>query len=361
MSSSNGERVKVGILSMKGNFNKDLGQGVQKYIYNIWRNLLALDSGHTIEKVELGVGNGMLMRELSFTLSTFVRSLSGYNIIHIPAPIAFNPLRRGNAAVITTAHEFILLDKDNPLAAMPETGGSFFETKIHEACIRQMLGSDHMIVDSTLVRGEAIRLGYDRDKISVVNIGVDDEFIKTPLRPRNGRKRPFVVGRLGSFWPRKNAAFTINAFMKLQDKDIRYDVWGKPSGNYDELVRMAAGDPRIAFKGFVPKDRMVRVYDSFDVYLHPALYGGFEMEILEAQARGVPVIISKRAQITKEVKRYCYEARDEDHMARIIKEIKDNGYDRQLRRRAMDYARKFTWRKTAEETLKVYERVHHGA
>ena len=124
---------------------------------------------------------------------------------------------------------------------------------------------------------------------------------------------------------------------------------------------MAAGDNRISFKGFVPKDQMVKAYDSFDVYLHPVLYTGFEMEILEAQARGGPVIISKNAQVPKEVRRYCYEADDEGHMAQIIKELKDNGYDEKLRAKALDYAREFTWRKTAEETLKVYESVNSRA
>ncbi len=352
--------MKVGILSMKGNFNKDLGQGVQKYIYCIWQNLLALKSKHTIDKVELGIGNDLLMRELSFTLLTLVKKLSYYDIINIPAPIAFDPFRRGKATIITTVPEFRLIDEDNPLAAMPKAS-SFLGNTINEACQKQALGSDHMIVISTLVREEAIKLGCDKDRISVVNIGVDDEFIQTPLKPKEDKGRPFVVGHLGSFMPGKNVAFTMRAFKKLTDKDIRYELWGKPAGIYDELVRMAAGDSRIAFKGFVPSDQMVNVYDSFDVYLHPVLYAGFEMELLEAQARGVPVIISKKAQIPEEVKKYCYEVEDEDRMAQIIKDLKDNGYDEQLRMKAMNYAREFTWRKTAEETLKVYEKVHGAA
>lgn len=345
---------------MKGNFNKDLGQGVQKYIYNIWQNLLALNSGHTIDKVELGTGKDILMRELSFTMLTLFKNMSNYDIIHMPAPIAFDPIRRGKATIITTAPEFRLIDKDNPLAAMPNAVDTPVGSAIHRRCVKQALGSEYMIVISTLVKEEAIKLGYDKDRVFVVDIGVDDEFIHTPLEPKKEKKDTFVVGHLGSFTPGKNVAFTIKAFKKLTDDDIKYDLWGKPTGStYNELVHMSAGDKRITFKGFVPKEQMVNVYDGFDVYLHPILYTGFEMELLEAQARGVPVIISKKAQVPEEVKRYCYEAEDEDHMAQIIKNLKDNGYDEHLRMKAMNYAREFTWKKTAEETLKVYERVHN--
>ena len=44
-------------------------------------------------------------------------------------------------------------------------------------------------------------------------------------------------------------------------------------------------------------------------------------------------------------------------MAQIIKDIKENGYNEKLRKKATEYARSFTWEKTAKETLEVYGKV----
>lgn len=352
--------MRIALLSMQGNFDKDLGQGVQKYIYNVWQHMLALKSEHTIDKVELGSGNGRRMRELSFTFSSLFHNMNGYDIIHMPAPIAFNPINRGKAITMTTSHEFFFLKEDNPLRLMPEGRVPSYRKLAYDLCIRQLLSSDYMIVDSTLIRDEAISKGYDRNRIFLVNIGVDDEFLDAHMKPKEEGKE-FIVGRLGSFGYRKNVAFSIRAFRKIEDNDIRFEIWGKPSGTYDELVKLASGDPRIQFMGFAPKEKLVETYDRFDVYLHPILYTGFEMEILEAQARGIPVIVSKNAQIPEEVKRYAFEADDEDHMAQLIKEFKEDGYDKKRQKVAMEYARSFTWEKTAEGTLNAYRKALGGA
>ena len=44
-------------------------------------------------------------------------------------------------------------------------------------------------------------------------------------------------------------------------------------------------------------------------------------------------------------------------MVQIIKNLKENGYNEKERKKAMEYARSFTWEKTAKETLKVYKKV----
>jgi len=44
-------------------------------------------------------------------------------------------------------------------------------------------------------------------------------------------------------------------------------------------------------------------------------------------------------------------------MAQIIEDLKKNGYNEKERKKTMDYARSFTWGRTAKETLKVYRDV----
>ena len=109
--------------------------------------------------------------------------------------------------------------------------------------------------------------------------------------------------------------------------------------------------------GFVPEEKIVEIYDPSDVFMFPSLYDSFGLPILEAQSRGLPVIIYKYGKIPKEVRRYCFEAESPEHMAQIIEQLKANGYNEKERKKAMDYARSFTWEMTARETLEVYKKV----
>ena len=81
------------------------------------------------------------------------------------------------------------------------------------------------------------------------------------------------------------------------------------------------------------------------------------MPIIEAQARGLPVIIYKNGQISKEVRKYCFDAESPEHMAQLIENFKENGYNEKLKKKATEYARSFTWEKCARETLGVYEKI----
>ncbi len=44
-------------------------------------------------------------------------------------------------------------------------------------------------------------------------------------------------------------------------------------------------------------------------------------------------------------------------MAQIIEDLKKNGYNEKLRRKATEYARSFTWERCARETLEVYKKI----
>jgi len=61
--------------------------------------------------------------------------------------------------------------------------------------------------------------------------------------------------------------------------------------------------------------------------------------------------------IPKEVRKYCFEAESPEHMAQIIEELKENGYNEKERKKAMEYARSFTWGRTAKKKLEVYKKV----
>ena len=99
-------------------------------------------------------------------------------------------------------------------------------------------------------------------------------------------------------------------------------------------------------------------YANAGLFILTSRFESFSPVTLEAQARGLPVIIYKYGKIPKEVRKYCFEAESPEHMAQIIEQLKENGYNEKEMKKAMDYARSFTWEKTAKKTLEVYKKLY---
>ena len=354
--------MNVAFVNPKINFNNFLGMGTQRYIFELWKNM-SLQSkkvGVKLRKISPGFSAPDLYSKISFTLLLPFEKLWEYDVVHAPTPIVYMP-PRGNAITLTTMTEFVKVAPDSPYALAMKAASSrtqksisnYFSNMIYRSVKAQALSSDYLITISTLVKGEAIKEGFDKNKVFVVNIGIDERFNSTKKLHKN---KKFTLGYLGGLNVRKNVSFAINAFSKIKDRGIQFKIYGKGPETL-RLKEQASGDSRIRFMGFAPEEQIVDIYDSFDAMVYPILYTGFEMEIIEAQARGIPVITYKEATIPTEVKKYCIEASDESEAAAIVEDIKENGYNIVRRKKAMEYARGFTWERCARETLAVYTKI----
>ena len=211
---------------------------------------------------------------------------------------------------------------------------------------------------SSLTKKRAVDLGFDSKRIFVVNNGLDDRFVKTPLKKKDHKKRKFVIGYLGPLYLRKNVVFAINAFKKTKGNDIRFEIWGKKTYEYQNLLAAAGGDKRIRFMGTVPEEKLINVYDSFDAFVYPTLCDQFPGSIVEAQSRGLPVITFKGGELSVESRKYCIDVEDELHMASVMEGLKTKGQNEKLKRRATEYAKSFTADRQAKETLAVYKKAY---
>jgi len=135
-------------------------------------------------------------------------------------------------------------------------------------------------------------------------------------------------------------------------RSIREDVKMIKAG-YGELL---GGDGVISV-GWVPEEQMPLLFNAADVYLHTSEYEGFGLPVLEAMACGVPVVANNKASIPEIVGDYgSFAGLDERNIIQTSEKILsliNNGIDRE----AVEQSKKFSWRETAEETIKVYEEV----
>ncbi len=351
--------MKVGLILYKWEVTNTIGSGMLRYIYEIY-NRIASESGTSVKLIE-PIGNRIAARfvgnGLSWVFGNPFVDLSKFNIVHdlnfYRMPIT---ARKGSVVIVSTAHDFIYITHPDIVL---RDGNSLKERIWLKAIIgitlKTSFMSDYIIADSTLTRDDAVSLGYHRKRTFVVNLGVDKRFLcrTTDKVPGNTYK----VGYIGSLGYKKNVGMAIDAFNQIEGHGIKLYIHGKHKYQYEVLRDAAGRNKNIAFMGFVPEEKLVETYDGFDAFVFPTLHEGFGLPILEAQTRGLPVIIYKKAQIAAEVRKYCLEAEDEAHMAQILQDLRDNGYNEKRRKEATEYAKGFTWERTAEETIDIYNKI----
>ncbi|MFP3203098.1 MAG: glycosyltransferase [Sulfolobus sp.] len=101
--------------------------------------------------------------------------------------------------------------------------------------------------------------------------------------------------------------------------------------------------------GPAPDEKLVEIYDSFDAFFFPTKEEGFGLPIVEAQARGVPVIVFKDARIPEEACNYCIRINEEFPQIDYIKSFKEK-YNDTLRK----YASKFSLGISVKNILNSY-------
>jgi len=337
-------KTQIAYLALGQNFDPSLGKGVQKYIYELYVHLRAITKD--VKKVAPARG------KYGFTLLELIYPFYKYDLIHMPCPIAFNPPLR-KCPTITTLHELVVHDNSNEYLKINDKSNKFSFDIMGKFIRKQIFGSDYLMANSTQTFNEAITQGYPQDRIFLVHLAISDKFI-SKIQNKKSHKE-FKVGYIGTHNKRKNVGFAVKALNLIEDPEVKFEIWG--DGPESIYLKQLAQNRNIVFRGFAPEEKIVNIYDSFDAFVFPSYYEGFGLEILEAQARGLPVIIYKHAKIPKEVKKYCFEAESPEHMAQIIEQLKENGYSEKKRKEAMEYARSFTWEKTAKETLEVYKKI----
>ena len=157
--------MKVGLLGLSDDYNKRKGQGIQRYMHEVYTRMKAKSGTLTIEKTGSSRIFPVIGAGLSFMLGNMLFDFNDYKIIHNMDQKPLLPLKKGKALVVTTAHDF------QPILA-PECNDTGIKERMWQPIIdygmRRSIKSDHMIARSSLTRNDAVRLGYSRKRITVI-------------------------------------------------------------------------------------------------------------------------------------------------------------------------------------------------
>jgi glycosyltransferase involved in cell wall biosynthesis len=136
---------------------------------------------------------------------------------------------------------------------------------------------------------------------------------------------------------------------------------GVDRGTGAELERLSATaggtTPLVTFAGAAPEPLLLALYRSAQALVYPSRYEGFGLPLLEAMACGTPVIAARTSSIPEIVgdAAVLLDPDDEEGwIAAIERVLEDAPHRARLQSAGASRAREFSWRRTAEETARVY-------
>jgi glycosyltransferase involved in cell wall biosynthesis len=113
----------------------------------------------------------------------------------------------------------------------------------------------------------------------------------------------------------------------------------------------------IRLTGYVPDSELDKLFRRASIFAFPSLDEGFGMPVLEAMARGLPVVTSNRSALPEVAgdAAVLVDPQDPDALAAAISELIENGELRaELSRKGLERSRLYTWQRAAEATWSVY-------
>ncbi|HEY1540610.1 MAG TPA: glycosyltransferase family 1 protein [Solirubrobacteraceae bacterium] len=171
---------------------------------------------------------------------------------------------------------------------------------------------------------------------------------------------PYLLA-VGDLRPKKNLLRLVEAFRRLRGEGLehRLVLAGVDSGE-GERVREAAGGEPVMLTGYLPDAAMDALMRGADALVHPSLYEGFGLVLVEAMARGVPVLAARATALPETGGDACdyFDPLDVGDMATAIRRaVDDRAHHAELARRGIERAATLSWASSAALTVAVYEEM----
>jgi glycosyltransferase involved in cell wall biosynthesis len=249
------------------------------------------------------------------------------------------------------------------LAALP-----FVKMGYYVAAFR----ANHIIADSVTTARDAKKiLKVSSTGITAVHLaasGISFHPSSGPgeedLLSKYGVHRPYVVtSSAGCNWRTKNLETALRALaLGHENSDVEFQtvVYGPGRGLEVLVKRGATFGLDIRHAGYLPVNDLGALFRNAHLYISTSLYEGFGLPILEAMSCGCPVVTSSGGSLAEVAGdgAQVFDPMDAQGMSQAISSLLTCEEERKRwRARALARASKFSWRKSAEQTLAVYRQV----
>ena len=203
---------------------------------------------------------------------------------------------------------------------------------------------------------------YGRKTVFIPN-GVNRPIIHSPqlIKEKYGLEKDEYILFLGRLVPEKGITYLIEAF-KGVTTDKKLVIAGGSSDTdvfMQKLKKLADGDDRIVFTGFVQGQMLEELYSNAYVYTLPSDLEGMPLSLLEAMSYGNCCLTSDIAECAEVVedKAILFKKSDIDDLKEKLQYACDNpDAVKKLKDGAADFiCGKYNWDDVVEQTLKLYQ------
>jgi len=220
------------------------------------------------------------------------------------------------------------------------------------------------IIETFLLPSEKIFTvcpGLDHGKFHSRRSAENDGKLKNTYNLR----KPYML-YLGTIEPRKNIMGVISGFetlMKKKQYDIDLVLAGGLGWLYKKILKRIEVSPfkaRIRLLGRVQENFKTSLYQMAEVFIFPSFFEGFGFPPLEAAACGTPVIAAHNSSAFEVLRNSALYVNpyDSEQIARGLESLlADRELKEEYAKRGMENVKRFTWERTAEQTLQVFKQA----
>lgn len=239
-----------------------------------------------------------------------------------------------------------------------------FRRRVLSAIKRRAIRKAHGIICvSRNTMSDLMRLHpyLDPARVSVIYNGKQE-----PISDNNERQLPVFLTLqpyflfVGSRAEYKNA---LHCFMLLREiPDLMLVLVGGEELSKSELTFLGDDVRRVYAAGSVSQDELELFYKNAQFLFHPSEYEGFGITVVEAQAVGCPVIAKNCSSIPEvagdAALLYSDFQKDLSQVLKYVNELHHDEFRRDIRRKGLENASRFSWDKCARETFLFYQYIY---
>jgi glycosyltransferase involved in cell wall biosynthesis len=288
---------------------------------------------------------------------------AGAEILHLPAGLG--PVRPRMPSVITI-HDLIALRLPQYFPAWARSYARAvlpWAARAARAVIAVSEATKRDVVELLDVPEERVTVVLNGVSATFAPIGQDGARAKA-VRARFALPRDFVLA-VGTLEPRKNLPRVLEAVHRLRSRPATRDIQVVHAGPHGWLADDIARTVRaldladaVRFIGYVPPEDLAPLYGLARLCVYPSLYEGFGFPVAEAMACGCPVVTSNVSSLP-EVAGDAAVLVDPTSVEAIADAVgtlwSDEARRRALAHRGLARAPAFSWERTADATVRVYD------
>jgi glycosyltransferase involved in cell wall biosynthesis len=364
--------------------------GVGRYIRNLVKELEVLDKKNeyilfvskglkikdlrlksTFRIVEVDISWHTIEEQLKFPQILKKEDLDLMHFPYFSVPMSYN------RPFVITIHDLIInhypTGKASTLPAPLYQLKRFGYAQVLKSALNR---AKKIIVPLHAVKNDVLQ-AYDipESKIVVTPEGVDENISNFFHFAKDSRDKQFSVSQsqlngkkyflyVGNAYPHKNLEKLIQAFSLFREeveKDVQLVLVGKDDYFYKKLAEKIKEEKvhGVEIENNITDEKLSDYYRYAIALVAPSLMEGFGLPVLEAMSLSCPVLASdipSFREVAGDAVLY-FDPRSVEEMNKAMQSMYDlkSVMRDECKERGLERAKQYSWKKMAEETLKVYE------